>query len=829
MAAETVETLELEIRTRATDAAETVARLATSVSDFGENISKYIGNLSNLASALKSIAESAKALDGVKNIKSVVSGAAMAAQKAKAVTIGKAFTPIVPPVKASSTVTGRTRNVSMNGGVYQYNQTADEIARQYNKSLQGTRYTNKDLSSKIQEIRQLILKGEEAAAMQMAKSLADELTSSSGQKAVHPLIERLNSAVEKGNAHKYIGVDERDIAGAGMTATEMDATLRSLGARFGVRRRNASKSYNTTHSIGSIEDFEDQMLEAGIPVSVEDLFYALKGQWSPQRNVRDEWTASSNEEMTERVFSSLIDDIYSGKTIDTNAPAAAAKAAAEMAQKAKEDAAQAAQYAKESEAAWKQFEREESKANREYRSENKLNWKEVGWDVRDHVRAEADAGTDNTAAEISEWNASEDERLLQYQADLSEGWKQYAEEIVQAQTIAGQSLKDVIEDVTGLNSATKDAEDSARAMMDAMAGTTPFKSAEESAQVINAELDKAEREAEELRKAYRAPNRPGFHSYEEYTGPDNREFNMQATREFNELLGEIVQKENFIKNTKVHMIELSEAGIGNTSGVFARLKAANEAARLREAAGSISDAEREMTGLEGAARATAEEFMKDTTQADVLQMKLESVAQKLDEALNADEYDPGKIARLANEYQNLKGKIEKIGEAASTSSESASGLRSALSAVSNAIKHSSIGSLVSQLFRVAKMRGLRYIVRSLSSALSEGVSNLYNWSSGVNGSFASSMDTAASKLMLIKNSVATAFTPLIEQAVPYLSQLTSYVYTACNALSQFWALLTGSKTWTKALETTEKWSDSAKKGAGSAKEAAEETKDLLAD
>lgn len=840
MAAEVVESLELVIQTRADSAKEGIDKLATSVSDFGKAVEGYLESLYSFSDVLKSISEAANGLKGVQNIKNIISAVKSASASGKGrsgvgkvmaeAVSGQATTkvwkPVVPPTKASSTVKGKTRNVAWNGGVYQYNETADEIARNLNKGLNGTIYTNKEVSLKVQEIRQLILNGLEAEAMQMAKALAENLASSAGQNSVHPIVERMNGFVLSGNNFPYIGVDDTDISGAGMTIGEMNDMLRSLGARFGVRKKDKSNT-----KIGSFEDFDSVLSEFGVSSNVEDLFQLLKGQWTQHGSVLSERRARNNDELSAQVFDEIVDSVYSGKMIDAEAPARAAQEAVTAAQKAKEEAEEAAQYAKEAETAWKQFEREESKANREYKSENKLNWKEVGWDIRDNALAEAGVPMpDNTAAEIAGWNAMEDSGLASYQEELAEGWKQYAEAIVEAKTIAGSSIKDVIEEVTGLSRATKDAEDSARALMDALAETTPFKSAEESARTIRSELNKAEESANQLKIREMWDNdAAAIESYQrtraERKQQEERSFFESALfRNSPEMISRSIESVGLEK-----FQELTNVPYLADKGVELGLISEETANAMKEAAGYVTEAREEMSGLGESARITAEQFMEDTTQADILQMKLEGVSQKLEEALNADETDPGKIARLANEYQNLKDKIEEVGDAANDASGQASGLGTALSNAANSIKSGTFGKLASQLWRVAKMRGLRYIIRSISSALSEGVNNLYSWSNGVNGSFADAMDTYSTKLSLIKNSVATAFSPLIEMAVPYISQLTSYVYSACNALSQFWALLTGSDTWTKALETTKKWSDTTKKGAGSVSDAADDTKDLLAD
>ena len=134
--------------------------------------------------------------------------------------------------------------------------------------------------------------------------------------------------------------------------------------------------------------------------------------------------------------------------------------------------------------------------------------------------------------------------------------------------------------------------------------------------------------------------------------------------------------------------------------------------------------------------------------------------------------------------------------------------------------HSPLGTVLSQFGRMLRVRLLRNAVKALFSAFKEGYTNLYEWSKLTGGSFAQSIDTATNALGTMKNSVAAAVAPAIEALIPILQTVVSWVNTACNALAQFFALITGRSTWTSAtgdgiaekLDKTKK----AATGAGSA-------------
>lgn len=134
-------------------------------------------------------------------------------------------------------------------------------------------------------------------------------------------------------------------------------------------------------------------------------------------------------------------------------------------------------------------------------------------------------------------------------------------------------------------------------------------------------------------------------------------------------------------------------------------------------------------------------------------------------------------------------------------------------------------SIFGQFMRVAKMRALRAIVKQIAMGFKEGVTNLYQWSKLNQGHFAESMDTASTKLLLLKNSLATAFAPALEALVPVLSTVVGWVRSACNAFSQLFALLSGRSSWTMATEHAQEFGE-AVGGHGGAGQA---VKDLLAD
>ena len=137
-----------------------------------------------------------------------------------------------------------------------------------------------------------------------------------------------------------------------------------------------------------------------------------------------------------------------------------------------------------------------------------------------------------------------------------------------------------------------------------------------------------------------------------------------------------------------------------------------------------------------------------------------------------------------------------------------------------------ITGLVKRFKSMLIMRSMRYLVRQLAAGLNEGIKNLYNYSEAIKGDFATSMDNAATSLLLMKNSIGAALGPAIQALIPILQNVVNWFVNVMNVVNQFIALITGHKTWTKAIEyQTKAYQDNTKK----AKNAAKAAKELLAD
>lgn len=828
MAAETVDTLELVISASASKAAENVRALATSVTDFGKGISSYINNMVDLANVLERIANAAKGVASIKGIRDVIGKAARAASTARAATVGKAFEPIVPPLRPSGTVKGGTKLVNIKGtGAFRYSSSSDEIARDVNRQYGGSSMTNKALSAKIQEIRQMVMNGDEQAMKELTE-LAGEIARSAGAKRnISPMIAALNGEFAK----NYIGVTDKDIRGTGMSVGAMNALAKSLGGQFRFKLFEGNR--NSYGMRGLDEMNEDLLRSVGVSTpNVEDLISAMQQQdmhgGVGHRLVLDENYAHDNQELQTQIFDQLIDKIYAGEPVDIQAPA---KAAAQAMAAAKQAADEAARIVKEESEAWKSqtsWNREQDARYKEEYGGKEKKWQmEAAWREHDRMNAPEE---DFTAQEIAAWKA----------------------EMIKEEATIGptQDMQSFVDDMTGVSRETKSAQESARVFISEMeyAGQKTEmagKMAErlrgimqESAQAAEkvAAAEEATRAAVEGTVKAKAEIGNLFEGYSDEAAEAGRKaYEAALARQIQSGLSAEEYAAKYPYSTPEASGRSAAINYGlihdqESKSYFAQIaedaKAAEEAQRaIAEAASQDPLGESARVG----AGQTAEEFMESVNAADLLQMKLEGVGEKLEKELGRVDQDPAKIARLAEQYQKLSDRIRECGEAAEESGGEARESISVWKALGNAMKSNFIGKTITRLFKTAQARAFRAVVRSVAAALKEGVSNLYQWSKANNGHFASAMDNMKTKLLLMKNSVAAAVSPLIESFIPVIVRVANVVNLACNVLSQFFALLTGQKSWMRATESAQEWAEATGTGAGNTRQAAKEAKDLLAD
>lgn len=114
------------------------------------------------------------------------------------------------------------------------------------------------------------------------------------------------------------------------------------------------------------------------------------------------------------------------------------------------------------------------------------------------------------------------------------------------------------------------------------------------------------------------------------------------------------------------------------------------------------------------------------------------------------------------------------------------------------------------------IRSLYVLFNKLRTAIKEGFSNLAQYSRPVN----ESLSMLKSSLTQLKNSLATAFAPILEVVAPALTSLINMLSRAATYVGMLIAALTGKSIFTKAIAVQEDYAASLNKTAGAAKKAA---------
>lgn len=146
--------------------------------------------------------------------------------------------------------------------------------------------------------------------------------------------------------------------------------------------------------------------------------------------------------------------------------------------------------------------------------------------------------------------------------------------------------------------------------------------------------------------------------------------------------------------------------------------------------------------------------------------------------------------------------------------------------LSSALAHTSLGKLVSQFFRLLKLKAMRMIVMAFYQSIGEGIKNLYEYSKALNsvdGSrFAETMNQYKSIGLQLKNTVATALAPVLNAILPLVKQFTDYIIIAGNAIARFFAFLNNQPTYTVSKNAAVQWADDTASSAGNASNAVKE-------
>ena len=170
------------------------------------------------------------------------------------------------------------------------------------------------------------------------------------------------------------------------------------------------------------------------------------------------------------------------------------------------------------------------------------------------------------------------------------------------------------------------------------------------------------------------------------------------------------------------------------------------------------------------------------------------------------------IQRIAGEVKDLAGKsVSLLADQVKKAVSSFVGLNKG-SKSANAGFGTSLKTILKYTFGI---RSLFVLVNKLRAALVAGFGNLAQYSSSTNKAISS----ITSALTQLKNSLASAFDPILQAAAPALTYLISKLVEAISYIGMFTAALSGQKVYKKATSIQEDYAKSLDKTSKSAKDA----------
>lgn len=194
----------------------------------------------------------------------------------------------------------------------------------------------------------------------------------------------------------------------------------------------------------------------------------------------------------------------------------------------------------------------------------------------------------------------------------------------------------------------------------------------------------------------------------------------------------------------------------------------------------------------------------------VLNKKSEELALKTKETGNAPD---GLLGKLKQMKELLGGVVSKVSDGVKKGVNGLKKIKNSIGGVLSKLKNLRAGANKTSSGFSNLLKTMRQMVLSMAvfQAMSKGVEflksglqNLAVYSKEYN----KNMSALVSSTGMLKNSLAVAFAPIISVVIPYLVKLIDWISAAANAVSRFFAILGGKKTYTQAIKQNKNYAAS---------------------
>lgn len=227
--------------------------------------------------------------------------------------------------------------------------------------------------------------------------------------------------------------------------------------------------------------------------------------------------------------------------------------------------------------------------------------------------------------------------------------------------------------------------------------------------------------------------------------------------------------------------------------------------------GKINDLANRMNSMEDSGNAfDVDKLKKAEAQLEREKNKLSSMSDRIKTSFAS-------IEGTVNDYQKSLLKEDGAQKKASTSSKK---LSKSLKDTGKSAKTANYG--LGQMLKTGLLMSVVFQAFSaVTNAIKEGFTNLAQYSGSTNNS----ISMLWSSLERLKNSLATAFAPILDVVAPILSKFIDMLSTAASYVSMFFAFLSGKSTYTRAVAVQKNYATSLKDTASSSGKAAKAAKD----
>lgn len=267
--------------------------------------------------------------------------------------------------------------------------------------------------------------------------------------------------------------------------------------------------------------------------------------------------------------------------------------------------------------------------------------------------------------------------------------------------------------------------------------------------------------------------------------------------------------------------EKAEKALNKLTNTLERLKKALSGVDASDTTAAIKDIGKSLKGVDNSKLSKLKNTLSKVGSA------AQSVKDKISGIGTVPISDGGIGAESVSELTEVSGRVGILTRAFDRLKSSLPKLKGVVGKVGNALNNFGKGIVskatgLAKQFKRAVFYSLLYnaaytLINSITKAFQEGFTNMYSYSQAFAGKFSQSMDSLATSTLYLKNSLASAFAPLVNQLAPVIDALIQKVATLLNYIAQLMSALSGQSTYTKAVKATTKFAESTGKAAKSLK------------